>query len=97
MAPECLQGKAISAAPTIDTWSIGIIFYALLYGTLPFYASDEDTTIKLIKTAPLKFDKTIVVSDVSRHIISKLLEREPSKRLELMDLMDMDYCKMEDD
>jgi len=49
------MGKAVEANPSIDVWAIGIMFYSLLYGTLPFYAEDEDTTVKLIKKAPVKF------------------------------------------
>ena len=37
MPPETLMGKAVDAAPSIDVWAIGIMFYSLLYGTLPFY------------------------------------------------------------
>lgn len=97
MAPECLMGKAVEAAPSIDVWAIGIMFYSLLYGTLPFYSNDEDSTIKLIKTAPVKFAKDIPVTPLSRDIILKMLERDVSKRLELMDLMDMDFFKQDDD
>jgi serine/threonine protein kinase len=62
MAPECLMGKAVEANPAIDVWAIGIMFYSLLYGTLPFYSDDEETTVKLIKKAPIKFAKDIPVT-----------------------------------
>lgn len=97
MAPECLQGKAVENAPSIDVWAIGIMFYSLLYGTLPFYSSDEDQTIKLIKTAPIKFAKDVAVTPQSRDIILQMLDRDPSKRLDLIDLMDMDFFKQDDD
>lgn len=97
MSPECLMGKAIDSAPSIDVWAIGIMFYSLLYGTLPFFSDDDEITIKLIKTAPLKFDKTIAVTPMSRDVISRMLERDPEKRLDLMDLMDMDFFKHDDE
>lgn len=97
MSPECLMGKAIESSPSIDVWAIGIMFYSLLYGTLPFYADDEDTTIKLIKTAPIKFSKDIAVTPMAREIITRMLDRDPEKRLDLMDLMDMDFFKHDDD
>jgi len=56
------MGKAVEASPSIDVWAIGIMLYSLLYGTLPFYSKDEDTTVKLIKTAPVKFPKDILVT-----------------------------------
>lgn len=64
---------------------------------MPFYSEDEETTIKLIKTAPINFDKKIPVTPISRDIIIRMLDREPSTRLDLMDLMDMDFFKSEDE
>lgn len=97
MAPECLKGKAAESNPAIDVWAIGIMFFSLLQGTLPFYSSDEETTVKLIKTAPIKFDKNIPVTPMSREIITKMLDRDPSTRLDLMDLMDHEFFTMEDE
>ncbi len=42
MAPESLMGKAIDSAPSIDVWAIGIMFYSMLFGNLPFFADDEE-------------------------------------------------------
>lgn len=98
MPPETLMGKAVDAAPSIDVWAIGIMFYSLLYGTLPFYSKqNEDTTIKLIKTATVKFPKDIIVTPQTREIITKMLEKDPEKRIELMDVMDTEYYRMDDE
>lgn len=97
MSPECLQGSAIDSVPSIDVWGIGIMFYAMIYGTLPFYGTSEEQTIKLIKTAPLRFEKDVVLSPTAREVITKMLDRDPAKRLDLMDLMDMDFYKMDDE
>jgi len=40
MPPECFEGS-VSSAPTLDIWAIGLMFYAMLYGTLPFYGQTE--------------------------------------------------------
>jgi serine/threonine protein kinase len=45
MAPECFEGKSCATTPAIDVWAIGIMFYAMMYGSLPFYAKDEKGTI----------------------------------------------------
>lgn len=97
MPPECLMGQAVDSVPSIDVWAIGIMFYAMLYGTLPFYADKEDKIIKLIKTAPLKFDKDVIITPMAKEVIQKMLERDPQKRLDLMDLMDMDFYKHDDE
>jgi serine/threonine protein kinase len=97
MSPECLMGKAVEASPSIDVWAIGVMFYSLLQGTLPFYADDEDTTIKLIKTAPIKWAKDIPVTAETKEIILKMLDRDPNTRLDLMDLIEMDYFRYDDE
>lgn len=97
MAPECLKGKAAESAPAIDVWAIGIMFYSLLQGTLPFYATDDDETVKLIKTAPIKFARDIPVTPMARDIIKMMLEKDPSARVDLMDVMDMEFFRMDDE
>ena len=36
MAPECLEKVMADTTPAIDVWAIGIMLYAMIYGTLPF-------------------------------------------------------------
>jgi serine/threonine protein kinase len=36
MAPECLDKVAANTTPAIDVWAIGVMFYAMLFGELPF-------------------------------------------------------------
>lgn len=36
MAPECLERVAADTTPAIDVWAIGVMFYAMIYGSLPF-------------------------------------------------------------
>lgn len=91
------MGKAVDAAPSIDVWAIGIMFYSLLYGTLPFYGKGEDQTVKLIKTAKVQYPKDIIVTPQTREIITKMLEKEPEKRLDLMDFMETDYYRMDEE
>ena len=69
MPPECLQGVAVDSVPSIDVWAIGIMFYAMIYGTLPFFSDSESTVVKLIKSAPLKFDKDVFLSPMAKEVI----------------------------
>ena len=41
MPPEAFEG-VINTAPSLDVWAIGLMFYAMLYGTLPFFSQDEN-------------------------------------------------------
>lgn len=36
MAPETLEKVAADTSPAIDVWAIGVMMYAMVYGSLPF-------------------------------------------------------------
>jgi serine/threonine protein kinase len=47
MAPELLVGHTESSA-AIDIWSLGLILYALVLGSLPFRSSSKEELKKMI-------------------------------------------------
>ena len=62
MAPECLDRQAADTTPAIDVWAIGIMFYAMLYGTLPFIHENEKELVRMIRNDSLKFPKNVAVT-----------------------------------
>ena len=60
------------------------MFYAMLYGTLPFYAADEATVKKKITAAKLQFPKNVPVSEKAKELMSLMLKKDPAERLELI-------------
>lgn len=46
-APEIITGQPYDATRT-DVWSIGVIFYALLTGTLPFDHENIPTLLQMV-------------------------------------------------
>ena len=46
MAPETLQKHAADTTPAIDVWAIGIMFYAMIFGTLPFLSANEKELVR---------------------------------------------------
>jgi len=46
----------------IDVWAIGIMFYTMIYGELPFYGSTERDLIKKIINDPIKFNNKYPIS-----------------------------------
>ena len=96
MPPECFEDESVASSPSLDVWAIGLMFYAMLYGTLPFYAADEATVKKKIKAAKLNFPKNVPVTEKAKEVCSLMLKRDPSERLELIQMMDMEYYKLDD-
>lgn len=71
------------------------MFYAMLYGCLPFYDPKENKLIEAICEQPIKFNVNLPVTAEAKEIIKRMLEKDPAKRIKLIEVMDMDYYKME--
>jgi calcium-dependent protein kinase len=78
-----------------DLWSCGVILYILLSGKAPF--SDKNDTIILEKIKVGKYNMNINefknISDESRDLISKLLEKNPKKRLNAVEALNHEWFK----
>lgn len=68
-------------------WAIGVMYYAMLYGKLPFYSQNDEEMINQITNAPLKFDEDIFVTDDCKDILRNMLEKNSEKRIKLLDLL----------
>lgn len=82
MAPEVI--KAFEVDPRADLYSLGIIFYELVTGRLPFKSSDILTTVvkqvEMIPPLPSEFNPKITPSFEA--IIMKLIAKSPVKRFQ---------------
>jgi serine/threonine protein kinase len=57
MAPEMLQRKPYNTA--VDVWSVGIILYIIVSGTLPFYADNPDDFLDLVLESEYSFPEVL--------------------------------------
>lgn len=64
-----------------DAWSCGIILYVMLTGKQPFYGDDEDLLLEMVKEGVVEYPDYL--TDGSKDLIQKLLERDPKKRYSL--------------
>ena len=84
MAPECLEKNAADTTAAIDVWAMGIMFFSMVFGYLPFHNSNEKELIKSIRNDKVKFPTGIPITPGGKDLIKSMLEKDPKKRLELL-------------
>lgn len=97
MPPEAFSGVPLTTSPSIDVWAIGLMMYAMLFGTLPFYSDNEKQLKEKIKTAKITFPSDVALTDMGRDLLLSMLDRDPKKRLELLNFMNTEYFNIDDE
>ena len=77
-APEVISGNLYAGAE-VDVWSMGVILYALLCGTLPFDDESIPNLFKKIKSGMYSLPSHL--SQSARDLILRLLVVDPMKRI----------------
>ena len=57
-------------------WAIGCMYYAMLFGNLPFWAETEDEFVNKIVNSPLKFPSEVAVSEECKEILRGMLHKQ---------------------
>src|SRR6478752_4412156 len=80
MSPEQARGEDATAQS--DLYALGILFYEMLTGQLPFRSNDRDTLLEMQRTAPPPKPSAIKPDTVpaAEAVVLKLLEKERRKR-----------------
>ena len=92
LSPELLKGQMIKE---LDEWACGVLMYYLLSGKFPFDGKTEDEIFNNIETQKLNLDipelKNISVD--CKDLITKLLERDVTKRLSANKALEHNFFK----
>ncbi|GBG74173.1 hypothetical protein CBR_g17887 [Chara braunii] len=86
-APEICSGDHYRAALT-DIWAIGITLYMMIYGTVPFQASNLMQLSDRIQNQDLEFPtEPRGVSEDLKLLLLGILDKDPNCRMSLIDIM----------
>ena len=78
MAPEIIIDKGYEGF-FVDVWSLGVLLFAMLCGTVPFKASNLDDLHKLILKGDFNFPNEL--SQEAQALVKGMIQLEPKSRL----------------
>jgi serine/threonine-protein kinase len=80
MSPEQARGE--EAGPQSDLYALGVLFFEMLTGQLPFRSSDRETLLEMQRSAPPPRPSAIKpdVLPAAEAMVMKLLEKDRRKR-----------------
>ena len=83
VSPEVLTHNYKLIGPSVDIWAFGIMIYLFFTGVTPFKAKTEKETLENIKNVKYSFNDENAkdIPEEARDLISKILVKEPSKRI----------------
>ena len=85
MAPEVLAGLDGPYTNKVDIWSLGVVFYRMLFGTFPFTAESSDELLKKLqdhqRIGTLVFPKSMKVCGFVKTLLNSMLQYNPDERI----------------
>ncbi|GAA5869146.1 hypothetical protein JCM3774_003964 [Rhodotorula dairenensis] len=83
-APEIMEGYAYDGVKS-DTWSCGVVLYAMIARKLPF--DDDDIPTLMNKVRIGKYEMPYSIQEEARDLVSHCLVKDPSERISLPELL----------
>mmetsp|Transcript_10374 Transcript_10374/g.26590 ORF Transcript_10374/g.26590 Transcript_10374/m.26590 type:complete len:561 (+) Transcript_10374:115-1797(+) len=91
-APEILLAEPYNGQAA-DIWSLGVVFYLMITGGLPFDDSSESTAVT--KVMDVNYQKPEAATAECHGLIAKLLVKDPKGRLPLADVLQHPFMTRE--
>ena len=86
-APECFDRDGYITGLS-DVWSLGMIFFYMLFGKLPFKTKTTETFLRFIKLFEIQIPNKINnVSNSTENLLKRMLKSDPMKRISWNDLL----------
>lgn len=84
IAPEIISDQGYSGF-SVDVWSLGVLLYAMLCGTVPFKANNMKDLHKLIMKG--EFDFPVKVSEDAQDLIRNMLQLKSENRYSMPEVL----------
>ncbi|CAM9743020.1 unnamed protein product [Ectocarpus sp. 4 AP-2014] len=81
LPPEMIEGREHDSST--DIWSLGVLAYEFIVGVPPFEAEGHQATYRRISRVDIRWPSALNISDEAKDLVTKLLRKEPQKRLPL--------------
>ena len=88
MPPEILRREKYVACYS-DIWSLGVLFYAMLFGKFPFRGKNEGELLEKVNENKLIFPEYNQIEDKTKELFQKIFIINPNKRISLDDMIDI--------
>ena len=87
-----LSGSIPASGPKTDSWNCGILLYEMLTNfKSPFKGDTDENYINSLINAEI--DLSVIKDEFCKDLISKLIKRNPEDRIDIEDILNMEYIK----